>query len=160
MAEAGTVSDTTLIIIAFISAMPAILVALINRRAHKETRTQVEENTEKTTAILHQVQNDHKTNLREDLDKLKTDVEGTLEKIEAAQGYLGRTLGSVLHELKKTSRDQKAHDIASALVVNELKKRDDDLYAEMVKHHPDIANPGYRIEIRKDNDHGNDKDNV
>lgn len=152
MAEAGTVSDSTLIIIASISAMPAILVALINRRAHKETRTQVEENTTKTTAILHQVQNDHKTNLREDLDKLKEDVENTLEKIEAAQGYLGRTLGSVLQELKKTSRDQKAHDIASALVVSELKKRDDELYSEIVKHHPDVANPGYKVNLPEDKD--------
>lgn len=144
METVGSVSDSTLIILGIIATIPTIVVALINRRAiketresHEETSKKVDDNTQTTKAILHQVKNDHGTNLRDDLDEFKRSVAETLEKIEAAQGYLGGTVGTLLKDVHTTLRSQRAHDAASSLIVDELRKRDNDLQAEIRFHHPE-----------------------
>jgi hypothetical protein len=135
--DVDNVRDSTLIIIAVISALPAIIVAIINRVHSNKTRVKLDANTEATKAVLHQVQNDHPTNLRDDIDHFKDEVFSTLEKIEAAQGYLGRTVGTLLKDVRDTARQQKSHDLASALIVEQLRIKDEQLESEIKRHHPE-----------------------
>lgn len=127
-------SEITLIIIALIPAISSIVLALITRQGHKKTSAKVDENTAKTEAVLHQVKNDHNTNLREDLDRMQSEIHKQLHSIENAQAYLGKTVGHALREIKDTKRRQQAHDTAALLIVEELKKRDEELAREIESH--------------------------
>ena len=87
------------------------MVAVFNWRNHKETRNQIAENTTVTQEVRHQVKNDHGTNLRDDIDSFKHNVETQLtemsrqlESIESAQGYTGGILGNVLGDIRKMKR--------------------------------------------------------
>jgi hypothetical protein len=109
--EYAGVSDGTLIVLAIIAIVPPTLVAIFNWRNHRETRTRIAENTSVTQEVRHQVKNDHGTNLRDDIDGFKNNVERQLtemsrqlESIESAQGYTGGVLGNVLGDIRKMKR--------------------------------------------------------
>ena len=104
-------SDSTLIILGIIAIIPPVLVLMVNTFQHKTTRNRIEENTTVTQEVRHQVQNDHGTNLRDDIDNIRSSVQSQLtemsrqlESIESAQGYTGGVLGNVLGDIRKMKR--------------------------------------------------------
>ena len=105
---------------------PVVLYLVTNRR-HHETKALLAENTSKTGEVLHQVKNDHSTNLREELDARFAGLHDKLERVEAAQGYLGGTVGHLIRDVKDALRRQSEHEAASVLALEALRKRDQEL---------------------------------
>lgn len=130
-------TETAAVIVACITTAGTVLTAFVTTRAHRTTRAQLADNTTKTEAVLHQVKNDHNVNLRDDLDARFQGMHDKLERVEAAQGYLGGTVGHLIRDVKTALRHQSEHDVASTLVVTELHRRDDELAAEIRRHHPE-----------------------
>jgi hypothetical protein len=127
---------------ATISAAAAVAVAavgVLGARAHQHTRRELAENTGATREVLHQVKNDHGTNLRDDLDRL-TELVGThtdrLAELDAGQARIGSMLGGVRKTVDRVQQGQRDHDNASLLIVSRLEDADRQLAAEIRHHHP------------------------
>lgn len=125
------------VLVAAIAALASVAVAIITTRQHRATRQHLAENTAQTAEVLHQVKNDHPTNLRDDLDRIARDLYDKLERIESAQGYLGGTVGGLIRDVRQALTHQREHDVASAEIVERLHRRDDELAAEIRRHHSD-----------------------
>lgn len=131
--------ETAVVVSSTIGAVSAVAVAVVGyvgARQHRHTREALAENSNQTAQVLHQVKNDHGTNLRDDLDARFQGLHDKLERVEAAQGYLGGTVGHLIRDVKTTLSHQRDHEAASGLIVSQLQKRDDDLEAELRRHHP------------------------
>jgi hypothetical protein len=109
---------------------PVVLLLLTNRR-HRETKQLLAENTGKTGEVLHQVKNDHDTNLREELDARFSGLHDKLSGVEAAQARLGGTVGRLGRSVDEALRHQREHDAASVLAVDRLHRRDAELAEEI-----------------------------
>lgn len=134
--------ETATVIAAGISALAAVAVAVVGvmgARAHKVTRRELAVNTGATREVLHQVKNDHGTNLRDDLDRL-TQLVGThterLAELDAGQARIGSMLGGVRKTVDNVQRGQREHDTASRMIVDRLESADRALAAEIRSHHP------------------------
>lgn len=108
-----------------VAVLGVAVVGLIGTRSHRQTREALSVNTTATHEVLHQVKNDHGTNLREDLDAHAANLT-----------RLASMVGQVARDVRDVKRDQKAHDAASAMVVRELTARDRELADEIERHHP------------------------
>lgn len=125
--------------IAAVSAVGVAVVGVAGNRSHKATREKLAENTTKTDAVLHQVRNDHPTNLRDDLDQLaelvakhslgQADLEAGLSRVASMVGTVNKTLKGIRDHVE-------SHDAASLLIVRELHDADRALAAEIARHHP------------------------
>lgn len=127
--------ETASVVAAGIAAVAAIGVAVIGvvgTRQHRATRDQLSDNTKTTKAVLHQVKNDHGTNLRDDLDG----VIALVAQHGTDLARVGSMLGGVRKDVGDVKRAQRAHDAASLVIVDELHKADRALAAEIAKHHP------------------------
>jgi hypothetical protein len=129
---------TASVYVAAIMAVASLAVAVINNRRHGVA---IAENTEQTKQVLHQVQNDHRTNLRDDLDDLRTVVMERLDTIDTNQAELGAKYEALSPLVLKAIRHAKDHDVASTLVVDALKARDDALEKELHQWRPGRAGP-------------------
>lgn len=123
------------IVVALIAAASSVIgpvvLYLVTTRRHRETKELLAENTGKTGEVLHQVKNDHTTNLREELDARFGGLHDKLERVEAAQGYLGGTVGHLIRDVKDSLRHQREHETAAGLALEQLQRRDDELAAEL-----------------------------
>lgn len=131
--------ETAVVVSSTIGAVSAVAVAVvgyIGARQHRHTRAALADNTDKTSQVLHQVKNDHTVNLRDELDARFQGMHDKLERVEAAQGYLGGTVGHLIRDVKTALSHQRDHEAASGLIVAELQKRDDALEAEIRRNHP------------------------
>lgn len=126
-------TETAAVVVAVITSVGSVVVAVVTTRRHRDA---IQDNTAKTEQVLHQVKNDHGTNLRDDLDARFGELHDKLERVEAAQGYLGGTVGHLFRDVREALRHQREHDVASALVIDQLRHRDDALEAELHRHHP------------------------
>ena len=124
-------TESAAVIVASITTVGSIAVAYISTRSHRETRRRLEDNTEKTEQVLHQVKNDHTTNLRDDLDKRFKGLHDKLVALEAAQAGLGGTVGRLGRDVKNALRHQREHAAASVLTGEQLHRRDDELAEEL-----------------------------
>lgn len=135
--------ETATVIAAAISALAVIAVAvvgLIGQRQHKATRIELQSNTNATQEVLHQVKNDHGTNLRDDLDALHATVRSHTDKLaelDAGQARIGSVLGGVRKTAEQVQRAQREHDSASLVIVDRLERADRALAAEIAQHHPE-----------------------
>jgi hypothetical protein len=107
-----------------ITAAGAVVVAIITTRRHGAA---LADNTAKTEQVLEQVANDHGTNLRHDVDAALAGIAA----VEATQGQIGAIVGKLARDIGDALRHISAHDIASALVVDELRRRDDQIAADL-----------------------------
>lgn len=137
--------ETATVIAASISALAAVSVAVVGvmgARAHRHTRNELEVNTTATREVLHQVKNDHGTNLRDDLDKLASklhDHADKLAELDSGQARIGSMLGGVRKTMDDVKRGQREHDTASRMIVDRLEAADRALAAELRQHHPTRA---------------------
>lgn len=136
--------ETASVVAAAIAAVAAIgvaVVGVVGSRQHRDTRAALADNTTTTQAVLHQVKNDHDTNLRDDLDNVMAlAAEHTIElaAILPAVARLSSTLGSLRRDVGDVAKQQQAHDAASLIIVDELHKADRALAQEIAKHHPRV----------------------
>lgn len=128
------------VIVACVMAVGSIAVAIITTRRHGAA---IADNTAKTDQVLHQVQNDHQTNLRDDLDALRKETMDALDRVEAAQGMMGGIVGQITKDVREVTKDVreairhgKEHDVASAWIVQGLRARDEALAQELHRYHP------------------------
>lgn len=134
--------EAATVIAAGISALAAVSVAVVGvmgARAHKHTRRELAVNTGATREVLHQVKNDHGTNLRDDLDQLAAKVTAQADKLhelDAGQARIGSMLGGVRKTVDNVQRGQRDHDAASRMIVDRLEASDRALLAEIRQHHP------------------------
>lgn len=136
--------ETASVVAAAIAAVAAVgvaVVGVVGSRQHRDTRAALQDNTGKTEAVLHQVKNDHGTNLRDDLDEVMAlAAEHTIElaAILPAVARLSSTLGTVRKAVDDVAKAQQQHDAASLVIVDELHKADRALAREIAKHHPRV----------------------
>lgn len=134
--------ETATVIAAGISALAVVSVAalgLVGQRQHRATRGALAVNTTATREVLHQVKNDHGTNLRDDLDQLVAQVRGHTDKLtelDTGQARIGSMLGSVRKTCDEVKAGQREHDAASRMIVDKLQDADRQLAAEIRAHHP------------------------
>jgi hypothetical protein len=120
--------------ISAVAVLGVAVIGVVGTRQHKATRSQLRDNTTTTRAVLHQVKNDHGTNLRDDLDEV-------MQKVSAHSTDLAR-VGSMLGKVRKVATEvqeaQKAHDAASLVIVEQLHRADRELARELRAHHPRV----------------------
>lgn len=134
--EAATVIAAA---ISGLSVVTVAVVGIVGARAHKVTRQELAVNTGATREVLHQVKNDHGTNLRDDLDQLAATVVSHTEKLselDSGQARIGSMLGGVRKTMDDVKRGQREHDTASRMIVDRLEAQDRALAAELRQYHP------------------------
>lgn len=127
-------SDTVTVALigAAASIVGPVVIYLVTSRRHQETKQLLEENTGKTDDVLHQVQNDHETNLRDELDARFKGLHDKLSTMEGAQAGLGATVGRLRRDVASALHHQREHEAASVLAVEQLHRRDAEL-AEQIR---------------------------
>lgn len=134
--------ETATVVAAAISGVSVVTVAVVgwaSARSHRHTRAELAVNTTATREVLHQVKNDHGTNLRDDLDRLAEQVTAHTDKlseVESGQARIGSMLGSVRKTVDDVKRGQREHDTASRMIVDRLEAADRALANEIRAHHP------------------------
>lgn len=128
------------VLIATINAGALVAGAYLTTRSHRRTRDEVRENTAevrdntaKTEQVLEQVANDHGSNMRDDLDKHQRSI-GHLQNDVVA---LGRMFGHLQKDVRESIRRSREHEAASALVVGELHRRDEEHDRRLAELLPD-----------------------
>lgn len=126
--------------VALIGSATAVIVATITVVGQRRTGRAVDRVETQVAAVHESTVNSHPTNLREDLDEVHADlrsVHSALDRIEANQAQLGSSVTAFAKDARDATRYVRGHDAASALVVEQLHERDDELAAQIRDHsHP------------------------
>lgn len=108
-----------------------IALAVYQNRA---TRTRHDHLAVKLEEVRENVSNDHRTNLRDDVDRALAGI----DQIQAFQSQLGANAARLRGEVRSVMGHQREHEAASALLVGALRESDRRILDELRRHHPAV----------------------
>jgi hypothetical protein len=123
------------VVVALIAAAAAVggpVVALWAN--HRVVKGKLDEQSVKLEEVRHNVSNDHRTNLRDDVDAALAGI----ERVETFLSQLGANATRLRRDVHVVMGRQADHEAASGLLVGALRESDRRILDELRRHHPQV----------------------